>query len=55
MGVTIGEPYTPDYDVDAAIVYSHNFFRKSEDVTNAICLLCELANSKLGPGMKGRK
>ena len=48
-GVIIGELSTPDYDVMDSVVYSHNYFEKSLDGLSAVCLTCQLINSKLGP------
>ena len=48
-GVIIGEPSSPDYDINEAVVYSHNYFEKSKDGLSAVCLTCQLSNSKLAP------
>ena len=45
--VIIGEPKDKNFNVNESVIWSHNWFRKSEDPQQGICLLCEADNAKL--------
>ena len=42
---TIGEPY-PNFSVFQSVFYSHNFFRKFEEGSKVLCLMCLRSKEK---------
>ena len=47
VSVIIGEPKDATYNPNECVLFTHNWFRKSNDPQQGICLLCERENTQL--------
>jgi len=47
VSVIIGEPKDAAYNPNECVLFTHNWFRKSNDPQQGICLLCERENTQL--------
>ena len=44
----IGEPESPDFDIQGSVCYTHRYFKKIAGTDTAVCLTCERFNAKRG-------